>query len=382
MQTAIPQNLMGKGVIVLTYACNLKCSFCYAASEVFDRPGTMSLAEGKRSVDFLASIGIQSFTLLGGEPTVYKHLVELVEYSRQKNMGPWVVTNGTQICEEDYAQRLIDAGLKGGCISLHGHSVDEHDRAVRIPGSYDKAMEAIALAVRRDWPLFPMFTVMNSNMASAMKVVNALIEVGCKKIYINYGIPNIVKDLDTGIDATPEALAKLTEELFLKQDELGVRFIFNREKNKVPLCHFNYEILKDMFEAEGIGTGCEAVQGNSVIIEPGGSVLGCSHWVEHPLLNIYRDYKQLELITADEFWQLWQTGRPLQFREELRFFPYEQCTDCGWRKDKKCFGGCKVWQKAGALPKLIAFEGDSSPQVPAENPILARLSLPILTEIR
>ena len=382
MQATIPPITMGKGVIVLTYACNLKCSFCYAASEVFDRPATMSLAEGKRSVDFLESIGIQSFTLLGGEPTIYKHLVELVEYSHSKGMGPWVVTNGTRICEENFASRLVEAGLKGGCISLHGHSPEEHDQAVKIPGSYNSAMKAIAMAVENDWPLFPMFTVMDSNMPSIMKVVNALREVGCRKIYINYGLPNIVRELDTGIDAAPRALAKLTEELFLMQDDLGVRFIFNREKNKIPLCHFNYDILKDMFEAEGIGTGCEAVQGNSVIVEPGGSLLGCSHWVEHPLLNIYKDYKKLELISPNEFWHLWQTGRPREFREELRYFPYEQCTDCGWRKDKKCFGGCKVWQKAGVLEKLIAYDDDGSLQVPADNPILSRLSLPILTEIR
>jgi radical SAM protein with 4Fe4S-binding SPASM domain len=382
MTTQLPQTSMGKGVIVLTYACNLKCSFCYAASEVFDRPGTMSVAEGRRSIDFLESIGIRSFTLLGGEPTVYKHLVELVEYSREKGMGPWVVTNGTRICEEGYARSLVEAGLKGGCISLHGHTPEEHDRAVRIPGSYASALKAIALAVEHDWPLFPMFTVMDSNKASVMKMVNSLREVGCRKIYINYGLPNVVPALDTGIDASPQALARLTEELFLAQDDLGVRFIFNREKNKIPLCHFNHDILKDMFEAEGIGTGCEAAQGNTVVVEPGGSLLGCSHWVEHPLLNIYEDYKTLKLISPEEFWRRWQTGRPREFREELRYFPYEQCTDCGWRKDKKCFGGCKVWQKAGVLPKHVAFDGEFGMEVPASNPILARLSLPILSEIQ
>ena len=382
METTAPRNAMGKGVIVLTYACNLKCSFCYAASEVFDRPGTMSLAEAKRSVDFLASIGIQSFTLLGGEPTVFKHLREVIAYSRQKGMGPWVVTNGTRICDEDYLRGLIEAGLKGGCISLHGHSAEEHDHATRIPGSYAEAMQAVELAARRGWPLFPMLTVMDSNIGSVLRVVDNLVALGCKTVYINYGIPNVVRELDTGIDASPQALARLSEQLFRLQPQLGVRFIFNREKNKIPLCHFDYETLKEMFEEEVIGTGCEAAQGNTVIVEPGGKLLGCSHWVEHPLLNIYKDYKALELLEPGEFWQRWETGRPAEFRDELRYYPYEQCADCGWRKDKKCFGGCKVWQNAGVLPKLVAFADDGSQRVPLENKTLARLSLPVLTEIR
>ncbi|PYP87317.1 MAG: hypothetical protein DMF61_09880 [Blastocatellia bacterium AA13] len=381
MDTALPQVYMGKGVIILTYACNLKCSFCYAASEVFDRPGTMSLNEARRSVDFLDSIGIKTFTLLGGEPTVFKHLLEVVAYSRERGMGPWVVTNGTRICEPGFAQSLIDAGLKGGCVSLHGHSAEEHDRATLIAGSYYAAMKAIAMAVERDWPLFPMLTVMDSNISSVLKVVNNLIRAGCKTIYINYGIPNIVKSLDTGIDASPQALARVSEQLFLMQDDLGVRFIFNREKNKVPLCHFNHDLLKDMFEAGVIGTGCEAVQGNSVIVEPGGTILGCSHWVEHPLLNIYKNYEALELLEPEEFWEQWATGRPKEFRDELRYFPYEECEDCGWRKDRKCFGGCKVWQSAGALPKLRAFD-DLNNSLPDNNPILGRLALPVLTELK
>jgi radical SAM protein with 4Fe4S-binding SPASM domain len=243
-------------------------------------------------------------------------------------------------------------------------------------------MQAVELAARRGWPLFPMLTVMDSNIGSVLRVVDNLVALGCKTVYINYGIPNVVRELDTGIDASPQALARLSEQLFRLQPQLGVRFIFNREKNKIPLCHFDYETLKEMFEEEVIGTGCEAAQGNTVIVEPGGKLLGCSHWVEHPLLNIYKDYKALELLEPGEFWQRWETGRPAEFRDELRYYPYEQCADCGWRKDKKCFGGCKVWQNAGVLPKLVAFADDGSQRVPLENKTLARLSLPVLTEIR
>src|SRR5437868_474705 len=134
-------------------------------------------------------------------------------------------------------------------------------------------------------------------------------------------------------------------------------------------------------EAGVIGTGCEAVQGNSVIVEPGGTILGCSHWVEHPLLNIYKNYEALELLEPEEFWEQWATGRPKEFRDELRYFPYEECEDCGWRKDRKCFGGCKVWQSAGALPKLRAFD-DLNNSLPDNNPILGRLALPVLTELK
>jgi radical SAM protein with 4Fe4S-binding SPASM domain len=371
---------MGKGVLVLTYACNLRCSFCYAAAEVFTRPKTMSPGEARRSVDFLAALGITSFTLLGGEPTVYRHLKELVAYSRSLGLGPWLVTNGTRTCDPDFCRALLDAGLKGGCVSLHGASAEDHDRQVGIPGSHAQALQTIAHAVENGWPLFPMLTIMNGNLLAVRRLIDTLVGLGCRTIYINYGLPNIVPEWDTGVDAGPPALAQMTERLFSLQEELNVRFRFNREKNKVPLCHFDQDTLRQMLTDEAIGTGCEAVQGNSVIIEPGGSVLGCSHWVDHPVLNIYRNFETLELISVEEFWESWLTGKAAQFRHELGWFPYEQCGDCDWRKQGLCYGGCKVWQSAGVLPRLARH--DDTPAGPADNPILTRLSLSVLSELR
>lgn len=351
---------MGKGVLVLTYSCNLKCSFCYAGVEVFDKPKSMSLAEAKRGIDFMAMIGISTYTLLGGEPTVYGHLEDVVRYSAEKGIGPWIVTNGARMADEDYAERIVNAGLKGGCISIHGHTAAEHDAGTQIPGSFDKAMAAVRLAVEREWPLYPMLTVMDSNIGSVLGAVELFREAGCRTIYINYGVPNVVSDLDTGVASGPEALAALSMELFAMQRDLGVRFIFNREKNKVPLCHFDHDVLHEMFADEVIGTGCEAAEGNTIVIEPGGSVLGCSHWVSHPLVNIYRDRSTLELISAEEFWSAWASGPAAAYRDSMRFFPYDKCEGCGWRLEKKCFGGCKVWQSAGTIPTRVAFRDDGS----------------------
>jgi len=351
---------MGKGVLVLTYACNLKCFFCYAAHEVFGTPKTMKLDEACAGIDFMHSIGIRTFTLLGGEPTIHRNLVEVIEYSASKAMTPWIVTNGVKLDDERFAASLLDAGLLGGCISLHGDTEESHDSVTRIPGSFAHAMNATRRAVEKGWPLYPMLTIMGPTLDQVMPLIHKLCDMGCKTIYINYGLPNIKEELDTGVHSGPEALARVTEHLFRLQPELGVRFIFNREKNKIPLCHFDYDLLKDMFSESVIGVGCEAVEGNTVVIEPGGNILGCSHWVDHPVMNIYHDVETRQLRTAEEFWEMWQTGRPLAYRESLRFYPYDACTDCGWRKAQMCFGGCKVWQEAGVIPPNVAFGEDGA----------------------
>jgi Fe-coproporphyrin III synthase len=342
---------MGKGVIIPTYACDLRCEYCYASSEVFHRPATMPLREALRAVDFLSALGIPTYTILGGEPTVYKHLPELVSHSQSLGIGPWIVSNGRRLAAPAFTENLLERGLKGGCISLHGDGAASHDAITGTSGSFAASMSAVRLAIARGWPLYPMLTITSHNQQQFLPMVESIAALAPTRIYVNYGVPNIVHSEDVGAALAPEALARITEQLFLAQSRLGVTFIFNREKNKVPLCHFDYDILKDMLEANQIGTGCEAVQGSTVVIEPGGNVLGCSHWVKHPLLNIFRDRETLELRTADEFYEIWRGGRPKQFRDSISRFPYQKCEGCGWRASGKCFGGCKVAQGADLIPQ-------------------------------
>src|SRR5439155_9819920 len=113
---AAPRIEMGKAVLVLTYGCNLRCSFCYAGHEVFAAThASMSYEEACRGIDFMEMLGIPTYTLLGGEPTIHRDVLRIVEYSSAKGIGPWIVTNGVRISKNrDFGQALVDAGLKGG----------------------------------------------------------------------------------------------------------------------------------------------------------------------------------------------------------------------------------------------------------------------------
>jgi len=86
--------------IVVTYACNNKCNFCYAQSMVKKFIEGESLLQmplnfAYQLVDELRKMGIKKFHLIGGEPTVYPHLIDLIEYIKMdKSCYVAVVTNG------------------------------------------------------------------------------------------------------------------------------------------------------------------------------------------------------------------------------------------------------------------------------------------------
>lgn len=345
---------MGKGVLIPTYGCNQKCVCCYAASEI-DSPTSMSLKEIEKSIDFMEALGISTFTVLGGEPLISKEIFHLVKYASSKGIGAWIVTNGILLENAEFGNALVKAGLKGGCISIFSMEEAEHDAITRVKGSYKKVTKAIENAIKYNWSWYPIITIVKNNISTILRDINRLIDLGCKTIYINYGVPNVMTENDNEFDLHPEDLAKITEKLFKMQDDIGVKFIFNCEKNKIPLCHFHKDILKEMMECNQIGTGCELVKGNTIVIEPGGSVLGCSHWVGHQLMNIYKNYEELELLSPSEFWDIWMNGYPKQFRDKRLCFPYDKCAECEYRLNGMCFGGCKTWHKSGCLSQRYNF---------------------------
>jgi len=341
---------MGKGVLIPSYNCNYLCECCYAKSEL-NKNREMQIDEAKKSIDFMSELGINTFTILGGEPLLYKGINEIIEYSSNSNIGTWIVTNGAKLVDSNIGNELKDSGLSGGCISFFSTDSNIHDKISGVNGSFAKGIEAVRLSNVNNWGFYPMITVGEKSISRFLENVYLFTEIGCNKIYINYGVPDINDESDSDFDAQPKKLADFTEYLYLSQKEFDVKFIFNRFKNKIPLCHFSEDILHEMIMNDQIGVGCELMSGNTVVIEPGGNVIGCSHWVEHTLLNIYKDYKSLKMISVDKFWDEWLHRYPKKFRDNLACYPYKECIECDYMKKGDCFGGCKTWQVSGKLPK-------------------------------
>ena len=347
---------MGKGVLVPTYKCNQRCTCCYASSEIEKECKYMSMEEAKKSVNFFEMIGIKTFTWLGGEPTVYPYLIDITKYAYQKGITSWIVTNGIRLQDKNYGDMLVSCGVMGGCISIFSMNKEKQEKIINVKGSHDYLMKALNNTIENFWPFHPMITIGIDNYDECIEDIKKLKNMGFQKIYINYGIPNVAVNQDMRFSETPEKLAKLTEKLFLMQKDTGLKFIFNCEKNKIPICYFDENIFQNLVKNHQIGYGCELIKGNTIVIEPGGDVLGCSHWVGHKLMNIYKDYSELKLKSCEEFWDEWLNSYPKDFRAMYAGFPSKKCRYCSVRKEGKCYGGCKTWQKIGKVKLVCSFE--------------------------
>jgi len=104
---------MWRGEILLTDRCNYKCVYCQGLPVKNDIP--IELAT--RVIDLWVADQLKNIRFSGGEPTLYKELLTLVDRSQQGGVERIAIsTNGT--ASLDCYKELIEAGLNDICISL------------------------------------------------------------------------------------------------------------------------------------------------------------------------------------------------------------------------------------------------------------------------
>lgn len=75
--------------------CNFKCGFCYATFNDFKVHHQLSLGDAKLIVDKLYLAGVQKITFAGGEPMLYKHIKEIIKYTKSLDMTTSIISNGS-----------------------------------------------------------------------------------------------------------------------------------------------------------------------------------------------------------------------------------------------------------------------------------------------
>ena len=122
-----------------TNQCNLACKHCYQDSEHKVIEGELTLEEKLALVDQMGKAYLPMLALSGGEPTISKDLIPVIERARSYGMHVTIATNGTTMTPE-FAARLAAAGLRYVEISLDSVDPARHDAFRGTPGLWKRTV--------------------------------------------------------------------------------------------------------------------------------------------------------------------------------------------------------------------------------------------------
>lgn len=127
--------------MIITEYCNFKCPYCRGLkAEIYGnrRLKMLSLGEIALNINFWCQgKPLENIRFSGGEPTLHKNIVDIIEYSKRKGIKRIAIsTNGSS--KTQLYRRLIKAGVNDISISLDACCSEDGDKlAGNKKGSWD-----------------------------------------------------------------------------------------------------------------------------------------------------------------------------------------------------------------------------------------------------
>jgi radical SAM protein len=235
-----------------TQACDLACVHCRASAQSERSPSELTTEQGYRLLDEIRSFGEPLMVFTGGDPLKRPDLFDLIRYSVKIGLRTNVTPSATPLLTNDAIDKFKAAGVSRMAISVDGHDAASHDDFRGIPGTFDRAMEALRHA--RDIGLDTQFqtTVTRRNMNHLPEIAEIVKEMRSKMWSLFFLI------------VTGRALA--SEDLMAEEYEQVFDFMYNLSKTApfgiktTEAMHYRRYIAQRM-KAEHGAVASEAAKG-------------------------------------------------------------------------------------------------------------------------
>jgi MoaA/NifB/PqqE/SkfB family radical SAM enzyme len=131
----------------VTGKCQLGCDHCYADSGPAGTNGAMTFEDWASVIDQSASLGTRMIQFIGGEPTLYRRLPDLIGHALARGVEVEVFSNLVHV-----SPKLWDVFAQPGCqlaTSYYADDAEQHESITGKRGSYARTKANIAEALKR-----------------------------------------------------------------------------------------------------------------------------------------------------------------------------------------------------------------------------------------
>jgi radical SAM protein with 4Fe4S-binding SPASM domain len=234
--------------IEISDRCNEVCVHCYQEQGL---KGEMTTEQLCAVIDQLADLGVLLLTLSGGEATLRRDFLQIIEHARSKGFALRLFTNGLTMTRE-LAQALARHAVQNVEISVYSTRAEVHDFVTGVRGSFERTIAGVRNLVEAGVAVTIKTPVLSVNEHETAAYAEFARELG-----VEYSLSPAEIMSREGGDRSPEA--------FELSDRARVEIL--RELSPSPECGVQ--------PARPLGVApCGA--GDSIHIEPNGELRPCT----------------------------------------------------------------------------------------------------------
>lgn len=319
--------------LTLNRACNFRCSWCYATGSEYLPENNMSLSLAFDTIKIASGLGINRLFLIGGEPTLWPHLLNINE--RMKNIGikSTLVTNAYRFSDDKFWEKYLK------CPNTHiGTSFKAFDSKSLLENIGMNTFAEVTKGLKRVFEHQPnsitSFVYSQPYMSHFLDMVKYAVDCGAFGVSVNFCSPILYKDhADDKFMVDVNMLSEEIMSTYEKAHEITKgRLVFVM---KHPLCIWPREFIETIKNRGQISTTCHLQHQSGGIIDTDGSLLICNSMLEFPVGKYGKDFSSAKSLAS-----FFESKKVKNYFAQARTYPSEKCIDCEVFED--CSGGCPL----------------------------------------
>jgi radical SAM protein with 4Fe4S-binding SPASM domain len=339
--TSKPRPLPTTFVFELTQRCNNSCAYCYnawrAPESAYPKAGAreMTLTQIEQAILKLRSeTQVEVIALSGGEPTLRRDFLDIVQLIHSHGIKTQIITNGTNLSES-----LVEATAEGSIyqVSLLSWQSETHDRLTGHKGAWNAVIDGMQNVHLAGGHLIAVFVATRENYGDLGPTVHLAMMLGAASLLynrLNIGGSNL--KCQEALSMTPG----MVEDNLGVLDDIAATTGFPISTGVVI-----EPCMVDVTRYPHIRHGwCSLASEHATpIIDPAGNIRICEH---SPTILGHIEYDSIrDILTSHPYVRAFRTTWP------------DECSDCGHPLRSLCLGGCRAAaeQTYGTLSRADPF---------------------------
>ncbi len=159
IREAVAANRLLSMEIEFSRICNFRCSYCYV-EEKTKCSGELTRNEIKDTILQAKELGAGKIIILGGEPSIYPHLPEMLEFLHKEQLETEMFTNGTGI--DGQLAALLARYRVRVALKLNSRNAEIQDRLAGKKGAHSIMTGALATMQQAGYPSKELFLAVST----------------------------------------------------------------------------------------------------------------------------------------------------------------------------------------------------------------------------
>lgn len=318
--------------LTVNQQCSFRCRWCYAEETGYRRDDEMTLDFAVKMTSIIKDIGIKHLIVIGGEPTLWKPLMNFCRFCEKESLGVAVVTNLAELNNDDFWSKFSQFGNVTIAGSLKASTPAQLVEVAKYR-NFNKMRGGLVRAASH--PRSSLSITYNTFYEdSLVELVGFAVKCGFKSIKIDFCSTTFKAGRPDGeFMVEPRRLvANIVRDYSVLNEITGGRISF---EINLPFCLWPVDFLNTLRERNQIASVCHLIKREGVIFGTKGEVMMCNALFDYPIGFYGQDFSN-----SGSLLRLLNSSKVSGYYDRMSSLPLSKCAECELYGE--CGGGCPL----------------------------------------